>query len=101
MDCAASYVNLLTGSAGPLASRVGLACGWLVDTRGAGTKPGLTGGCSVEEITTEVAVVACLVVSGLRPALGVISRDSEKPEKARGSRWHVRRYVVTFLLACV
>ena len=73
MDWAASYVHLLTG---------------------------MSDGCSVEEITTEVAAVACLVVSGVKPPLGVNWWEGEKPEKAIGSRRHVRRYVVTFLLAC-
>ena len=75
-------MNLLTGSAVPLVPCVGFAWGWLVDTRGVGTEPGLPCGCSVEKITTEVAAVACLVVSGVRPPLGLIWREGVKPEKA-------------------
>ena len=79
-------MNVLTGPVVPLAPRVGLAWGWLVDRRGAGTELGLTDGFSVEEIMTEVPAVACLVVSGVRPSFGVIWRDGEEPEKAIGSQ---------------
>ena len=47
-----SSVDLFTRVLVPLALRVELAWEWLVDTRGVGTVPGLTDGCSVEEITT-------------------------------------------------
>ena len=78
----------------PLALRLELAWDWLVDTRGVGTVPGLTDGSSL----TEVAAAACLVVSGVRPPLGEIWRDGEKPEKAKASQRPVRRKIATFLL---
>ena len=59
-----------------------------------GTVPGLTDGSSL----TEVAAAACLVVSGVRPPLGEIWRDGEKPEKAIGSQRLVRRKIATFFL---
>ena len=77
---------------GPLALSVELAWDWLVDTRGVGTVPGLTDGSSL----TEGAAAACLVVSGVRPPLGEIWRNGEKPEKAIGSQRHVRRKIATF-----
>ena len=82
-----SSVNLITPGLVPHPLRVELAWEWLVDTRGVGTVPGLTDGSSL----TEVAAVACLVISGVRPALGEIWRDREKPEKAKASQRYVRR----------
>ena len=93
-------VDVFTWVVVPLALRAELAWDWLVDTRGAGTE--LTDGCSVEEITTEVAAAACLVVSGVRPPLGVIWRGGEKPEKAIGSlgggTWFLNQLVAPQLL---
>ena len=86
-------VDVFTWVVGPLALSVELAWDWLVDTRGVGTVPGLTDGSS----HTEVAAAACLVVSGVRPPLGVIWRDGEKPEKAKASQRPVRRKKATFL----
>ena len=87
-------VDVFTWVVVPLALSVELAWDWLVDTRGVGTVPGLTDGSSL----TEVAAVACFVVSGVRPPLGAIWRNGEKAEKAIGSQRHVRRKIATFFL---
>ena len=87
-----SSVDVFTWVVVPPALRVELAWDWLVDTRGVGTVPDLTDGSSL----TEVAAAAYLVVSGVRPPLGVIWRDGEKPEEAIGSQRHVRRKIATF-----
>ena len=87
-------VDVFTWVVVPLALSVELAWDWLVDTRGVGTVPGLTDGSSL----TEVAAAACLVVSGVRPPLGEILRNGEKPEKTIGSQRHVRRKIATFFI---
>ena len=85
-------VDVFTWVLDPLALSVELAWDWQVDTRGVGTVPGLTDGSSL----TEFAAAACLVVSGVRPPLGEIWRNGEKPEEAIGSQRHVRRKIATF-----
>ena len=88
-----SSVDVFTWAVVLLALHVELAWELLVDTRGVGTVPGLTEDTSLKGVTA----VACLVVSGIRAPLGVILRDGEKPEKAKGSQRHVRRKTATFL----
>ena len=89
-----SSVDVFNWVVVPPALRVELAWNWLVDTRGVGTVPGLTDGSSL----TEGPAAACLVVSGVRPPLGEIWRNGEKPEKAIRGQRHVRRKTATFFL---